>query len=53
MGVSNDDGDGGGVDGDDSGGNSSSRQGAEIEISVLRISSSVEAALQNFSWISD
>ena len=31
MGISNGDGDGGGVDGDASGGNSPSRQSAEIE----------------------
>ena len=34
MGVSNSDEDGGGVDGDGSGGNSPSRQGAETETSV-------------------
>ena len=34
MGVSNADGDGGGVDGDGSGGNSPSRQGARTETSV-------------------
>jgi hypothetical protein len=34
MGVSNDDEDGGGVDGDGSGGNSPSRQGAGTEISI-------------------
>src|SRR3954467_13342623 len=53
MGVSNGDGDGGGVDGNGSGGNSPSRQGARIKTSVPRISSSVVAALRNFSWISD
>ena len=37
MGGSNGDEDGGGVDGDGSGGNSPSRQGAEIETSVPRI----------------
>ena len=36
MGVSNSDKDGGGVDGDGSGGNSPSRQGAETETSVPR-----------------
>ena len=36
MGVSNGDEDGGGVDGDGSGGNSPSRQGAETETSVPR-----------------
>ena len=36
MGVSSGDEDGGGVDGDDSGGNSPSRQGAETETSVPR-----------------
>ena len=36
MGVSNGDEDGGGVDGDGSGGNSPSRQGAGTEISVPR-----------------
>src|SRR4051812_28999987 len=53
MGVSNGDGDGGGVDGDGSGGNSPSRQGAGTDTSVPRISSSVAAALRNFSWISN
>jgi hypothetical protein len=51
MGVSNGDGDGGGIDGDGSGGNSLSRQGARTETSVLRTSSSMAAALRNFSWI--
>ena len=37
MGGSNGDEDGGGVDGDGSGGNSPSRQGAETETSVPRI----------------
>ena len=37
MGGSNDDDGGGGVDGDGSGGNSPSRQGAETETSVPRI----------------
>ena len=36
MGVSNGDRDGGGVDGDGSGGNSPSRQGARTETSVPR-----------------
>jgi hypothetical protein len=51
MGDSNGDGDSGGVDGDGSEGNSPSRQGAEIETSVPRTSSSMGAALQNFSWM--
>ena len=37
MGISNSDEDGGGVDGDGSGGNSPSRQGARTETSVPRI----------------
>ena len=51
MGVSNGDEDGGGVDGDGSGGNSPSRQGAGTEISVPRILSSMAAELRNFSWM--
>ena len=51
MGVSNGDEDGGGVDGDVSGGNSPSRQGAGTEISVPRILSSMAAELMNFSWM--
>jgi hypothetical protein len=51
MGVSNDDEDGGRVDGDGSGGNSPSRQGAETETSVPRTSSLMAAVLQNFSWM--
>jgi hypothetical protein len=51
MGVSNGDEDGGGVNGDGSGGNSPSRQGAEIETFVPQNSSSMAAALQNFSWM--
>jgi hypothetical protein len=51
MGVSNVDGDGSGVDGDGSGGNSPSRQGVRIETSVPRTSSSMAAALRNFSWM--
>jgi hypothetical protein len=51
MGVSNVDGDGGGVDGDGSGGNSPSRQGARTETSVPRNRSSMAAALRNFSWM--
>jgi hypothetical protein len=51
MGVSNGDEEGGGVDGDGSGGNSPSRQGAGIETSVPRNLSSMAAVLQNFSWI--
>ena len=45
MGGSNGDEDGGGVDGDGSGGNSPSRQGAGTESSVPRILSSMAAAL--------
>ena len=52
MGISNGDEDGGGVDGDGSGGNSPSRQGARTQTSVPRISSATVAALRNFSWIS-
>jgi hypothetical protein len=51
MVVSNGDEDGGGVDGDGSGGNSPSRQGAGIETSVPRNWSLMAAALWNFSWI--
>jgi hypothetical protein len=51
MGDSNNDEDGGGVDGDGSGGNSPSWQGAKIETSVPRTSSSMAAALRNFLWI--
>jgi hypothetical protein len=51
MGVSNGDEDGGGVDGDGSGGNSPSQQGAETETSISRNWSSMAAALQNFSSI--
>jgi hypothetical protein len=51
MGVSNDDEDGGGVDGDGSGSNSPSRQGAGIEISVPQNLSSMVVALRNFSWM--
>jgi hypothetical protein len=51
MGVSNDDEDGGGVDGDGSGGNSPFQQGVGTETSVPRNWSSMEAALWNFSWI--
>jgi hypothetical protein len=50
MGDSNGDEDGGGVDGDGSGGNSPSRQGARTETSVPRTSSATAAALQNFIW---
>ena len=49
MGVSNGDEDGGGVDGDGSGGNSPSRQGAGTKISVPQNLSSMAAELQNFS----
>jgi hypothetical protein len=51
MGVSNGDEDGGGVDGDDSGGNSPSRQGAGTETSVPQNWSSMAAALRNFLWM--
>ena len=51
MGVSNGDEDGGGVDGDGSGGNSPSRQGAGTETSVPRNLFSVAAELRNFSWM--
>jgi hypothetical protein len=44
MGVSNVDRDGGGVDGDGSGGNSPSRQGAGTEIFVPQNWSSIAAA---------
>jgi len=50
MGVSSGDEDGGGVDGDDSGGNSPSRQRAGTETSVPRNLSSMAAALRNSSW---
>ena len=50
MGVSNGDEDGGGVDGDGSGGNSPSRQGARTETSVPRNWSSMVVARRNFSW---
>jgi hypothetical protein len=50
MGVSNSDEDGGGVDGD-GWGNSPSRQGVGIEISVPRNLSSMVAVLRNFSWM--
>jgi hypothetical protein len=51
MGVSNGDEDGGGVDGDGSGGNSPSWQGARTETSIPRTSSSMAAALRNFLWM--
>ena len=53
MGVSSGDEDGGGVDGDDSGGNSPSRQRAGTETSVPRNLSSMAAALRNSSgnWL--
>jgi hypothetical protein len=51
MRVSNVNGDGGGVDGDGSGGNSLYWQGARTETSVPRNWSSMAAMLQNFSWI--
>ena len=50
MGVSSGDEDGGGVDGDDSGGNSPSRRRAGTETSVPRNLSSMAAALRNSSW---
>ena len=50
MGVSNGDEDGGGVDGDGSGGTSPSRQGAGTETSVPRNLSAMAAALQMFLW---
>jgi hypothetical protein len=50
IGDSNNDEDGGGVNGDGSGGNSPSWQDAGIETSVPRISSVMVAALQNFFW---
>jgi hypothetical protein len=50
MGDNNVDGDGSGVDGGGSGGNSPSRQGARIETSVTRNWSSMVAALWNFLW---
>jgi hypothetical protein len=51
MGVSNGDEDGGGVDGDGSGVNSPSQQGAGTETSVLQNWSSMAVALRNFSWM--
>jgi hypothetical protein len=51
MGLSNIDEDGGEVDGDGSGGNSPSRQGAGTETSILRILSSAAAELWNFLWM--
>jgi hypothetical protein len=51
MGVSNGDEDGGGVDGDGSGGNFPSRQGARTEIYAPQNLSSMAAALWNFSWM--
>jgi hypothetical protein len=51
MGVSNGDEDGGGVNGDGSRSNSLSRQLAETETSVPQNSSSMVAALRNFSWM--
>jgi hypothetical protein len=51
MGVSNGDDDGGGVNGDGSGGNSSSRLGAGTEKSVPQNWSSMAAVLRNFSWM--
>ena len=50
MGGSNGDEDGGGVDGDGSGGTSPSRQCAGTETSVPRNLSSMAAALRNSSW---
>ena len=51
IGVSNGDEDDDGVDGDGSGGNSPSRQGARTETFVPRNLSSMAAELQNFSWM--
>jgi hypothetical protein len=51
MRVSNIDEDGGGVDGDGSGGNSSFRQGAGTETSVPRNWSLIAATLPNFLWM--
>jgi hypothetical protein len=51
MGVSNGNEDGGGVDGDGSGGNSPSQEGVRTETSVPQNLSSMAAALRNFSWI--
>ena len=50
MGDSDGNGDVGGVDGDDSGGNSPSRQGAGTETSVPQNLSSMAAELHNFLW---
>jgi hypothetical protein len=50
MGDNNGDIDGGGVNGDGSGGNSPSRQGARTETSFPRTSSATAAVLQNFIW---
>jgi hypothetical protein len=50
MGDSNGDEDGGGVDGDGSGGNSPSWQGARTETYVPQNWASMAAALWNFSW---
>jgi hypothetical protein len=51
MGVSNGDKDSGGVNGDGSGGNSLSQQGARTETSVHQNLSSMAAALRNFLWM--
>jgi hypothetical protein len=51
MEVSNGDEDGGGIDGDGSGGNSPSRQSAGIETYVPQNWSSMAAALLNFLWM--
>jgi hypothetical protein len=51
MGDNNSDGDGGGVDGDGSEGNSPSRQGAGTENFVPQNWSLMVAALRNFSWM--
>jgi hypothetical protein len=51
MGVSNGDEDGGGVDGDGSGGYSLSRQGARTVTSIPLNCSLMATALQNFSWM--
>jgi hypothetical protein len=51
MGESNGDEDGSGVNGDGSGGNSLSWQGAGTETSISQNWSSMAAALRNFSWM--
>jgi hypothetical protein len=51
MGVTSSDEDGGGIDGDGTGANYPSRQGARTKTSVPQNWSSMMAALQNFLWI--